>query len=88
MTHPWLVILAVILVGAVYVVFPVCLRAFLQYRKGKTLNCPVKNDKATLEISASWAALTSAYGNEQLKIINCSLWPGNRNCQGECLKQL
>ena len=88
MNNPFLVIGAIIALGVLYVMLPVFLDVFMRYRKGKTVTCPLKSEKASVSIDAEKAALTALTGKPKLRAKNCSLWNDEMYCKQECLSQL
>lgn len=87
MEHPFLVVGAIAALGLAYVVFPVVMQTFLQYRKSRSLNCPEEGKAATVNIDAKTAARTAAVGVARLQVLNCSLWPEKCGCAQSCLMQ-
>ncbi|NIR47361.1 hypothetical protein GWO43_02655 [candidate division KSB1 bacterium] len=88
MNDPLIVLAAIIALGVLYVMLPVFLDVFLRFRKDRYVTCPHKNDKASLNIDAKWAGLTSLTGKSELRLKNCTLWQGEMSCNKECLSQL
>jgi hypothetical protein len=87
MEHPFLVLGAIAALGLVYVVVPVVMQTFVQYRKGRNINCPEEGKAATVNIDARTAARTAAVGSPRLRVLNCSLWPDKCDCAQSCLAQ-
>jgi hypothetical protein len=88
MEHPFLVLGAIAALGLGYVVFPVIMQTFFQYRKARTLNCPEEGKTAMVNIDARTAARTAAVGTARLHVLNCSLWPEKCGCAQSCLAQV
>lgn len=88
MSHPGTVIAAIVVLAALYVLFPVALEAFRRFRGRRTLRCPETQDEALVETDGLHAALTSAVGRPHLRAKSCSLWPGRMNCGQGCLSRL
>jgi len=85
MEHPFLVLAAIAALGLLYVVFPVVLQTFMQYRKSRSLSCPEEGRMATVAIDARTAARSAAVGAPRLRVLNCSLWPQKCGCRQGCL---
>ncbi|MBI2000946.1 MAG: hypothetical protein HYT85_13200 [candidate division NC10 bacterium] len=85
MSHPWVVVIAVLAVAALYVLLPLVADTFRRFRSRRMLSCPETGGKAEVGIDASRAALTSALGRPQLRAEDCSLWPEKKDCGQECL---
>lgn len=88
MNNPLMVLAAIIALGVLYVMLPVFLDVLLRYRKSKTVTCPRKNEKASVNIDAERAALSGLKGNPELLIKNCPLWRDEMYCNQECVSQL
>jgi len=87
MNAPWVVIAAIVGVGACYVLLPVVGDTFRRFRTKKSLRCPVTGGEAEVGVDAGRAALTSAFGRVLLRVKNCSLWPERKGCAQDCLSQ-
>ena len=85
MTHPWIVVAAVIAIAVLYVVLPVVAGAYRRFRRSRALRCPETGTQAEVGIDASRFALTSAIGRPLLSVKNCSLWPEKAGCRQDCL---
>lgn len=85
MSQPWIVLAAVIALGALYVLLPVVLGAFASYRRTRCLRCPEADQDAEVGVDAVRAAWTSAFGPPRLKVKACSLWPVRSGCGRACL---
>jgi hypothetical protein len=85
MSHPWMVVLAVLAVALLYVLMPLLADTFRRFRSPRLLRCPETGGKAEIGIDASHAALTSAFGQPLLRVKSCSLWPEKDRCKQDCL---
>jgi hypothetical protein len=85
MSHPWVVVIAVLAVAALYVLLPLVADTFRRYRNSRLLRCPETGGKAEVGIDASRAAITSAFGRARLRVKTCSLWPEKEQCRQDCL---
>jgi hypothetical protein len=88
MEKPLLMIAVIAGIGLVYVVLPVMLDVFMRYRKIRRVTCPEEKKTALMNVNAKAAALAAAQGKNQLRVINCSLWPEKRDCAQRCLAQV
>ncbi len=86
MPSPWTIIIAVLALGAFYVLFPVVLTTFLRYRGRRALTCPETGRPAEVGVDAARAAAGSAFGKLALRVKSCSLWPERRGCAQSCLE--
>jgi hypothetical protein len=82
------VIVAVVMLGIIYVVVPVAMSAYRNYRGVKTLECPESGTPAEIELDAVRGAITAATGRPVLEVEHCSHWPEREHCGQECLAQL
>jgi len=85
MNHPWVVLVAILAVGLLYVLMPVAADTFRRFRTPRRLSCPETGGTAEVGIDASHAALTSAFGRPLLRVQRCSLWPERERCRQDCL---
>ena len=85
MSHPWIVLVAVLAVALLYVLMPLVADTFRRFRSPRMLRCPETGGKAEVGIDASRAALTSAFGQPLLRARSCSLWPEKEQCKQDCL---
>lgn len=85
MSQPWIVLAAVIALGALYVLLPVVLGTCASYRGARRLRCPETDRDAEVGVDAVRAAWTSAFGPPRLRVKACSLWPKRSGCGRSCL---
>ena len=87
MNTPFITITAILLLAALYVLFPVVLHTFQRYRHKKVLECPETKGLAEVDIDVQLAAFSSAFGKPLLRVKGCSIWPRKWGCGQECLKE-
>ena len=85
MSAPWIVLAAIVALAVAYVLFPVVGAVFLRFRGTRELACPETGATAKVGTDARWAAVTAAFRHPILRVKNCSLWPGRRGCEQDCL---
>jgi len=85
MTHPWIVLLAMILLGVFYVLLPTVLGTLASYRAARLLRCPETGGDAEVRVDAARAAWTSVVSRPRLRVKTCSLWPVRGDCGQSCL---
>ncbi len=85
MTHPWIVVIAVLGIAALYVLVPVVADFYRRYRSSRVLRCPETGQQVEVAIDASHVAFTSAFGRPQLRVKRCSHWPERKECAQDCL---
>jgi hypothetical protein len=85
MSHPWIVLVAVLAVGLLYVLMPLVADTFRRFRSPRMLSCPETGGTAEVGIDAPRAALTSAFGRPLLRVKSCSRWPERERCKQDCL---
>lgn len=84
-----LLTLAVIIgIGAAYVLLPVALSVFADFRKPKGIICPEDDKPADILVDATYAAMTSAVGASTLRLKGCTRWPEHAACDQRCVSQL
>jgi len=81
-------IVAVILVTALYFGVRYFARAIGRYRGARTVTCPETEMPVLVEVDALHAALTGALGQPDLKLQACQRWPMKQDCGQECLARL
>jgi len=87
MNTPLITITAIVLLAALYVLFPVVLHTFQRYRYKKAVECPETKGLAEVNIDVQLAAFSSAFGKPLLRVKSCSIWPRRWGCGQECLKE-
>ena len=85
MTHPGLVLVAILALALLYVLMPLVADTLRRFRGPRMLSCPEAGSEAEVGIDASHAALTSAFGRPLLRVKSCSLWPERERCRQDCL---
>ena len=86
MSAPWIVLAAIVALAVAYVLLPVVSAVFLRFRGTKELACPETGATAKVGADARWAAVTAAFRHPVLRVKDCSLWPGRRGCEQNCLR--
>jgi len=87
MSYPWIVVLAVVALGLLYVLMPLAADTFRRFRSPRRMSCPETGGPAEVGVDASRAALTSAFGQPSLRVKSCSLWPEKDQCKQDCLTE-
>jgi nucleotide-binding universal stress UspA family protein len=82
--NPWLVLSALLAIALVFVVVPVGVAAFREWRRPWRLTCPRAGMVAQIRVGAAHAALAEMFGRGP-EISRCSLWPPLAECREECL---
>jgi hypothetical protein len=85
MSHPGLVLVAILTLALLYVLTPLMADTLRRFRGPRMLSCPEAGGKAEVGIDTSHAALTSAFGTPSLRVKTCSLWPDREGCKQDCL---
>jgi hypothetical protein len=88
MQNPLLVILAVLLLGALYVVLPVVASAYGKYRGVKRPLCPETGEPADVTLNLRHAVATAAVGRADVKVMSCSRWPERHGCDQNCVESI
>ncbi len=88
MSNPGTVIVLILTVGVLFVLLPLAAHTFARYRPTRALRCPETGEPVRLDVDASRAALTSAFGQPRLRVKWCTLWPGRGRCGQSCLRHL
>jgi hypothetical protein len=88
-----------VLIGSIYLLVAVALalaaciatffvgrivHKFVQCHGRRRVFCPETGDVAIVRIDALHAAVSSAIGDPELRVLDCSRWPERRDCGQEC----
>ncbi|HWP60233.1 MAG TPA: hypothetical protein VNL14_20230 [Candidatus Acidoferrales bacterium] len=85
MPTPFVTILAITLLGAIYVTLPIVIDFYRRYRPTRVVTCPETGGPAEIETLALRAAFQSLVGTPRLRVKNCTLWPKKKGCGQACL---
>ena len=77
-----------VFLGTIYVIMPVVRDTYRRYGGRKNVVCPNSGQIAEVELTAKRAALLSAVHKHWVHVNWCSLWPKQRRCAENCLKNL
>jgi hypothetical protein len=86
MSTPLIVVGVLVLVAAFYVILPIMAHTYRRYRGTWVTECPASDTTAEIAIDAKHAALTSAVGAPDLRVVGCSHWPAKEDCNQECIR--
>jgi hypothetical protein len=86
MSAPFLTLLAIAGVAILYVLVPIAADTFARYRKRRAVRCPETGLVADVQIDARHAARTAVSGSPELRVEDCSLWPGRKGCAETCVR--
>lgn len=81
-------ILAALVVTAIYFVIRHFVRTSQRFGGERVIICPETGKQAMVEVDTRHAALTSLFGQTDLRLESCWRWPLRENCGQECLLQL
>jgi hypothetical protein len=88
--NPWLVLLALTVLAALFVVVPVAAVSLSYWRRPRQVRCPRAGLEARIFVDAGRATLGEVLGRPDLTVSRCSLWqmlPRLRFCRQDCLVQ-
>src|SRR5512141_3241215 len=81
-------LLIVALIGvAIYFGIRFFVRARQQFSGERVIICPETGKQAIVELDTRHAAITSLFGQTDLRLDNCARWPIKQDCGQECLLQ-
>ncbi len=83
--NPWIVVPVLGGIAILYVMLPVGIAVYTQFRRRKLLSCPVKHRDASIRVDAVRASLTACVGAGRPRVAECSLSPRNLSCEQQCL---
>ena len=81
-------ILAALVMVAIYFAIRYFVRTSQRFGGERLIICPETGKQAMVEVDARHAALTSLFGQTDLRLENCWRWPMKQDCGQECLLQL
>jgi len=80
-------IIAALIVAAIYFGIRYFVRASQRFSGERVIICPETGRQAMVEIDTKHAAITSLFGQTDLRLENCARWPIKQDCGQECLLQ-
>ena len=86
--NPWLVLIALTVLAAVFVVAPVAAASLSYWRRPWLVRCPREDTQARIAVNARGAALAEVLGRSGAEIVRCTLWRTQslmEPCGQECL---
>jgi len=86
-TNPLLLIAGILTIGAVFVVAPILIDVYRQYRYRKVITCPESHGLAEVSLNTGLAALGAAVGRPVIRVESCSLWPKREGCDEKCVRE-
>ncbi len=86
-TNPLLLIAGIVAFGLVFVLVPIALDAFRQYRYRRVITCPQTHGLAEVDLNAGLGALGAAFGQPVIRVKRCSLWPKREGCDENCVAE-
>ena len=85
MTAPLITLAAIAALAIAYVVGPIIVDAFLRFHRARTVSCPETGGAAQVKIDARRAAFSAVPGPPEIRVAECSLWPGRKGCAQKCV---
>jgi hypothetical protein len=86
-TNPLMLIAGIVAMGLVFVVVPIGIDAYRQYRYRKVITCPQTHGLAEVSLNSGLAALGAAVGRPVIGVKSCSLWPQRKGCDENCVAE-
>ena len=86
MSAPLMTLLAITVLGAIYVTLPIVIEYYRRYRYTKVLDCPNTGQMVEVSVRALRAAFRSLVGTPRLRVKNCTLWPRHKGCDEGCVR--
>ena len=78
----------IVAVGALYVVAPVVADAYRRFRGPRTVTCPETHAATEIELDATHAAASAAFGKRDLQVTRCARWPEHEQCGQQCVAEI
>jgi hypothetical protein len=86
-TDPLMLIAGIVAFGLLFVLAPIAIDVYRQYRHRKVITCPESNGLAEVNLNAGFAALGAAIGRPVIRVKSCSLWPKKKGCDEKCVME-
>lgn len=83
---PGSLILAILASGLFFVLLPVLLLTFSEFRRKKTVICPHAGCATEVGVDTGRAMRSAAFGRVSLRVTECSLWPARKGCDQSCMR--
>ena len=80
------ILLFLVLVVVTYAAIAVT--AGFRLRGTRVITCPETIQSAAVEVDTEDAALSSLFGNADLRLKSCSRWPDRKDCDQPCVAQI
>ena len=64
------------------------LKIYLRTRGPYVVQCPENKQRAVVKLDGGYAAATGVSGTMELRLSDCSRWPGKLGCGQECVAQI
>jgi len=84
-TNPLLLIAGIVAIGLVFVVIPVFIDAYREFRHRRVVTCPQTHGLAEVSLNSGLAALGAAVGRPVIRVKSCSLWSKRKGCNEKCV---
>lgn len=84
MPNPVVILVSIALFACFFLLLPVALATYTDYRRSKTLRCPETGGPASVRFDAGRAVKGALFGKVTLRVAECSLWPEKKGCAGAC----
>jgi hypothetical protein len=75
----------IVAIGFFYVMVPVVLATYREFRGPHTAVCPETGSATGIELDAWHAAVTAIPGPPRLHVAACTRWPLHAGCREACL---
>ncbi len=66
----------------------VIVRGYRRFRGARVVTCPETGELVGVEVNASKAAWSSAFGEPEFRLSSCTRWPERQDCGQECVAQI
>jgi hypothetical protein len=88
MSRPFILVLAIVAVGVVYVLVPIATDLYRRFRGMIRVTCPETKETASVEVNLKRAVLTGLFGKPHVRLAGCSRWPEREGCAQDCREQI
>ena len=88
MYTPLIILLAVAVVGCLYVLLPIGADAFFRLRGPRLVTCPETQAPVEVNLDPGFGAVTALTGHPKLRVKECARWEDAqlRHCAQACLQ--
>jgi hypothetical protein len=88
MNTAFIILLAILAVGVLYVLLPIAMDEYFRLRGPRVVTCPDTQAAVEIDLDAGFGAVTALSGRPRLRVKECERWQDeqSRSCAQGCLQ--